>query len=137
MLIEGIGSSARRRPHLRFGRLRADPEAFELVQRVARRRNISITALLHPSRGRDRDASARFLAMYLVHVVLGRPQEIVGELFGRDRSTVAHACQRLEDLRDDNKMIEAEIARLQARRGSRHARRRTATPLALEYKHAA
>ena len=114
----------------KFQRLRADPEAFELVLRVARRRRTSLTALLKPSRGRDRDADARKLAMYLVHVVLGRPQEAVAEIFGRDRTTVAHACRQLEDEREDA-LLDAEITRLEKRR----TRRAGAGPM--EFKHAA
>ncbi len=52
--------------------------------------------------------------MYLVHVALGRPQEVVAELFGRDRTTVAHACQRLEDDRDIDGSVEAEISRIES-----------------------
>ncbi len=46
-------------------------------------------------------ASARQLAMYLAHVVGGLSLSEVGRLFGRDRTTVAHACQVVEDRRDD------------------------------------
>lgn len=114
MPVSDFHGAIRSRVHLRFGRLRADPDAFHLVQRVAAARGVSLSALLRRSRGRDRDAAARQLAMYLVHVLLGRPQEVVAELFGRDRTTVAHACQRLEDFRDEEDGIEDEIARIEA-----------------------
>jgi chromosomal replication initiation ATPase DnaA len=52
--------------------------------------------------------------MYLVYVVLGRPQDEVGRLFGRQRSTVAHACHVIEDQRETVE-IEEEIARIEAR----------------------
>ncbi len=45
-------------------------------------------------------AAARQLAMYLMHVCLGRSLGEVGRFFGRDRSTVAHACALVEDLRE-------------------------------------
>jgi chromosomal replication initiation ATPase DnaA len=39
--------------------------------------------------------------MYLAHVHLGLSLSEVGRAFGRDRTTVAHACARIEDSRDD------------------------------------
>ena len=39
--------------------------------------------------------------MYLAHVVLGLTLTEVGQVFARDRTTVAYACGRVEDLRDD------------------------------------
>jgi chromosomal replication initiation ATPase DnaA len=38
--------------------------------------------------------------MYLAHVVFGLTLTQVGELFQRDRTTVAHGCSAVEDLRD-------------------------------------
>jgi chromosomal replication initiation ATPase DnaA len=43
----------------------------------------------------------RQIAMYLAHVAFGLSLTQVGQLFGRDRTTVAHACSVVEDLRDD------------------------------------
>lgn len=98
---------------LRFQKLRADPDVFELTQIVARERGVSLTKLLRRTRGSGKAASARQLAIYLAHTVLGRPQDIVAELFGRKRSTIAHSVQALEDRRD-RKSLEAEIARIEA-----------------------
>ena len=53
------------------------------------------------SRGHPRAAFARQVAMYLAHVAWGLTLTEVGQLFDRDRTTVAHACGRVEDLRDD------------------------------------
>ena len=53
------------------------------------------------TRGRARAAFARQVAMYLAHVACGFTLTEVGEVFSRDRTTVAHACSRVEDLRDD------------------------------------
>jgi chromosomal replication initiation ATPase DnaA len=55
-------------------------------------------------RSRDRAAPislARQMAMYLAHVAFRLSFTEVGQLFGRDRTTVAHACGVIEDLRDD------------------------------------
>lgn len=54
------------------------------------------------SRHRDhRIARARQVAMYLSHVALGMSLARIATALDRDRSTVAHACHRIEDFRDD------------------------------------
>jgi len=58
-------------------------------------------ALRAASRGAADVAFARQSAMYLAHIVLGMSYSAVGKLFGRDRTTAAHACQTVEDRRDD------------------------------------
>lgn len=39
--------------------------------------------------------------MYLAHVACGLNMTDVGACFGRDRTTVAHACAVIENCRDD------------------------------------
>lgn len=51
--------------------------------------------------------------MYLMHVVLRRPYAEVARFFGRDRTTVAHACSHIEDRRDEP-AFEADVARLES-----------------------
>lgn len=46
-------------------------------------------------------ARVRQIAMYVTHVVLGVSMAEVGRGFGRDRTTVLHACHLVEDMRDD------------------------------------
>lgn len=58
-------------------------------------------ALARPSRGKARVARARQTAMYLAHVSCGLSFTDVGQVFARDRTTVAHACAVIEDRRDD------------------------------------
>lgn len=53
------------------------------------------------TRGKARAALARQVAMYLAHVGYGLSLTEVGELFERDRTTVAHACSIVERRRDD------------------------------------
>ncbi len=53
------------------------------------------------SRGPATTAFARQVAMYLAHVELGLSLSLVAAQFGRDRTTVSHACGRVEDRRDD------------------------------------
>ena len=124
--FENQDGEARRR---RFQRLRSDPEVFALAQLVADERGVTLTALMRRSRGHGKSAAARQLAVYLAHVMLERPQDVVAELFGRDRTTIAHACHLIEDMRD-KAAIDAEIARIESRwlRTSR---------LKLDYKYAA
>ncbi|SMC96898.1 helix-turn-helix domain-containing protein [Rhizobium sp. RU36D] len=44
---------------------------------------------------------ARQIAMYVCHVVLRLSLSEIGRAFGRDRTTVGHACHVVEDRRDD------------------------------------
>lgn len=64
---------------------------------------ISLAELRAHSRGRAATAFARQTAMYLAHVHFGISLSEVGRRFGRDRTTVAHACACVEDRRDDPK----------------------------------
>ncbi len=57
--------------------------------------------LRRPTRGRAPIAFARQVAMYITHVGLGLTMTAVGAAFGRDRTTVRHACRAIEDRRDD------------------------------------
>ena len=61
---------------------------------------VSIDELRAPSRGRSDVAFARQAAMYLAHIVFGLNFGVIGALFHRDRTTVAHACQLIENRRD-------------------------------------
>lgn len=91
---------------------------------VSRRYGVPMTLLLHPSRCMAPAARARQLAMYLSHVVLGRHMSEVGAAFGRDRTTVAYACAKIEDARDNPRTdaelgeLEREIEALLAREGA-------------------
>lgn len=62
--------------------------------------DVDTELLLKPNRGRAEVAMARQVAMYLAHVGCELSLTAVGRVFGRDRSTVAHACKRIEDARE-------------------------------------
>lgn len=62
---------------------------------------VELSDLRGGTRGRAKVAQARQVAMYLAHVVCGMSLTQVGRIFDRDRTTVAHACGLIEDLRDD------------------------------------
>lgn len=78
-----------------------DTKASILARVIANVHDMSISELFHHTRSRAPIAATRQLAMYMMHVVLGRNLTQVGAFFGRDRTTVAYACMRVEDMRDD------------------------------------
>lgn len=86
---------------LRLDPRRTDPRGWRLAELVAAERGVRLKALFQPDRGQAEIALARQLAMYLMHVEYGRLYADVGRFFGRDRTTVSHACAHIEDLRDD------------------------------------
>jgi chromosomal replication initiation ATPase DnaA len=57
--------------------------------------------LRRPGRSPLAVARVRQIAMYVAHVALGLPMGEIGRGFGRDRTTVVHACHLIEDMRDD------------------------------------
>lgn len=63
--------------------------------------DLSPDVIIATTRGSPRAALARQIAMYLVHVGFALSFGTVGRAFGRDRTTVAHACRLVEDGRDD------------------------------------
>ena len=63
--------------------------------------NVSGRELRQPGRTSTSVARVRQIAMYVAHVVLGLSMKEVGHGFGRDRTTVLHACHLIEDMRDD------------------------------------
>ena len=63
--------------------------------------NVAQNDLRNTTRGPANVAQARQVAMYLAHVGLGLNLTQVGRVFGRDRTTVSHACGVVEDRRDD------------------------------------
>jgi chromosomal replication initiation ATPase DnaA len=96
-----------------------------VIALVARQKNVPLAMLKNERRNRLPIARARQLAMYLSHVVLGRTLMEIGEVFGRDRTTVSYACALIEDMRDDpqfddevsglERQIEARMAAAEAK----------------------
>ena len=72
-----------------------------VAQAVAATFAVSLGELHATTRRQPAAAFARQSAMYLAHVVLGLSLTEVGRAFGRDRTTAAYACGRVENLRDD------------------------------------
>jgi len=97
---------------------------MSVTRLVAKRTKVPLHLLFHRSRCCSHIAGARQLAMYLLHVTLGRTMVEVGDFFGRDRTTVSHACGRIEDRRDSPEfdkavaMLEGDLHRLAANQNS-------------------
>ncbi|MGD9966997.1 MAG: helix-turn-helix domain-containing protein [Hyphomonadaceae bacterium] len=58
-------------------------------------------SVLTAKRGGSRPAFARQVAMYLCHTGFELSLSRIAAAFGRDRSTVAHACHLIEDRREE------------------------------------
>ncbi|MBO6719131.1 MAG: chromosomal replication initiator DnaA [Rhizobiaceae bacterium] len=63
--------------------------------------NLPSRELRRAGRSSGEISRVRQIGMYVSHVVLGLSMTEVGKGFGRDRTTVMHACHLVEDLRDD------------------------------------
>lgn len=61
---------------------------------------VPVEEIIDPCRGSAPAAFARQVAMYLCHVSFELSLGRIARAFGRDRSTVAHACHQIEDRRD-------------------------------------
>lgn len=107
-----ISTSQTRVPAHRRSRPRYDCD--DVIALVAQQKSLPIRLLVGAGRGPKPVARARQLAMYLSHVVLGRTLMDIGRAFGRDRTTVSHACALIEDLRDDRR-FDDEVTALERR----------------------
>lgn len=74
--------------------------------------NVSGKDLRRPGRCADNISRVRQIAMYVAHVELGFSMAEVGKGFGRDRTTVVHACHTIEDMRDDEE-ADAIVVRME------------------------
>jgi chromosomal replication initiation ATPase DnaA len=83
-------------------RVPADELRALLEETVARVFDVELDLIRLPTRGRAKVAIARQSAMYLAHVACGLSLTEAGELFGRDRTTAAHACQVVEERRENS-----------------------------------
>jgi Bacterial dnaA protein helix-turn-helix len=83
-----------------LARLKGDIARARLACEVVRYVTDQEASLLGPTRGSPDQATARQIAMYLSHVGFGMSLQRTAAAFGRDRSTIAHACHKMEDARD-------------------------------------
>lgn len=81
--------------------MRDRAKAAFAVHLVALATEVTPGEILRNSRARSRAARSRWLAMYLLHTGLQVPLARVAAAFGRDRTTVGQAVNRVEDWRSD------------------------------------
>ena len=103
-----------RRNRRRYEKLGQDPLAQALVMRLARQHRVSLGDLMQSGRGSGNASHTRQMAMYLCYVLLRRTQEQLGELFGRDRTTVSHACAAIELQRETDRILDRELIAFEA-----------------------
>lgn len=107
-MMKQVSVRAGAKPFNKIQEVTQDMRGLEVVaqcsmieQTVARAFDIAARELRAPTRRKAPVALARQVAMYLAHVAYGITLTEVGSLFGRDRTTAAHACRLVEDKRDD------------------------------------
>jgi chromosomal replication initiation ATPase DnaA len=79
---------------------RAGQQALLVQMAVAEVMGIRLTELCSDTRGDAKVAFARQTAMYLCHLVFAMRATEIAAVFGRDRSTAAHAIARIEEARE-------------------------------------
>jgi chromosomal replication initiator protein len=93
----------------------ADPLSLErIVKQVGRHFRVKESAL----RSRDRHPGTlwpRQISMYLARETTRLSLARIGEWFGRDHTTVLHACRKVERMRDEDASLAALLRQLQAR----------------------
>ncbi len=72
-----------------------------IVMVVAEKFSVPIHMIICKTRAVAKAALARQIAVYLAHTTLSVTYSAAAEFFQRDRTTIAHACRLVEDLRDD------------------------------------
>lgn len=83
-------------------RPRSTPTRASLARMMAAQAyDVPVEEIAAATRRHPRAALARQVAMYLAHVVLGMTMSEIAGAFGRDRTTASHACQRIEEMRED------------------------------------
>lgn len=97
----------------REAKWRGAGEDAALLKIVARARGVSVEQILHATRLAP-IVLARHIAMYLLHVELGRSMSAVARLMRRDRATVSYACARIEEMRE-SRAFDAELAGIEDR----------------------
>ena len=94
-------------------RRRAAPSIEDVQAIVARHYQLSVAQLTSPSRT-TRVAWPRQVAIHLARDLTGASLPVIGEAFGRNHTTVLHACKRVsERLKNDQQAVD-EVATLLA-----------------------
>lgn len=64
---------------------------------------VSLKELRSAERGNNHVARIRQFGMYIAHTMFGLSMSEVANAFGRERTTVKHACHLIEDMRENEK----------------------------------
>ena len=79
-----------------------------VISAVAIEFAIPETSIMSLSKGRSEASYARQVAMYLMFCIYGVTKSRIAEIFSRHFSTVSHACEVIEEQRDDP-VLDAKI----------------------------
>ena len=94
-----------------------NPLLTTVVTKVAGEFGSKLSCILAPTRGRPEDARARAIAMYVYQRADSVPAmpcyTALGHQFGRDRTTVRHALQRVEDWKASEPDFARRLERVQ------------------------
>lgn len=110
IVVQSTNSPPSRRANPRN---RSKPICLVVEATVAASFRLPLSAFHSRNRCSAPVAFARQIAMYISHVWLGLSLSDVGRYFGRDRTTVAHACQVVEDRRE-NPNIDRTVSSIEA-----------------------
>lgn len=98
-----------------------DPAVFAPAQRAGLAQviagqvyDISAAEMRGPTRGRPRAAHARQVAVVLARNVFGMSYRQLAEEFGRDRSTICHACNVIARMREENDEFDSTLRWLES-----------------------
>ncbi|MBE8220271.1 MAG: hypothetical protein HAW65_03070 [Alphaproteobacteria bacterium] len=69
--------------------------------------NAEAAYILGASRGRKKLSTSRHVLHYLAHICFGVNYTALAAYTNRDRTSIAHACERVEDMRDNPQMDKA------------------------------
>jgi len=98
-----------------------DPHVFVTAQRASMAQFIAcqvhgvpVEELRKPTRGRPLVARARQIAIHLARVVFGMDRRTLARQFRRDRSTVQHALDVIERLREEDAQFDSSLCWMEA-----------------------
>ncbi|HEY0265696.1 MAG TPA: helix-turn-helix domain-containing protein [Rhizomicrobium sp.] len=93
-----------------------DPAVFLTAQRaslaqfiVCQVYGVPVEEMRKPTRGRPHVARARQIAIQLARSVFALSHKQLAAEFGRDRSTVHHACDLIEAMREDSAEFDSTL----------------------------
>jgi len=98
-----------------------DPAAFLTAQRARLAQFIAcqiygvpVEEVRKPTRGRPLVSRTRQVAVHLARSVFALSHRQLAAEFGRDRSTVKHACEQIERMREDNAEFDSTMRWMEA-----------------------